>query len=456
MAGLTTTWVATEMRRRGYDVREGADSPITGGAPDSRRVRPGDLFTAFPGEHTNGNLFIDDAIAAGAVAVVCSRLPSQQPRGLTFVLASDTTRAVGELARAWREACAPRVVGITGTVGKTTAKETTASILSSRFRTHRSPGNLNSREGLPLALMSLDSEDDVSVLELAMDSVGEIADLCEIARPEVGVVLNIGLTHVSKLGSIEAIAAEKLSLPRWLGPDGTAVLNADDRRVSAVVPELACRVITFGSCERASLRATDIEDHGLAGTEFRISFAGAKTHVRSPLPGRHLVPAVLAATAAALALGMDIEEAAEAARKAANGRMRLAPGRNGSTILDDRYNSSPASLAGALQLLARLPGRRIALLGKMAELGEQSLDEHRRAGEVAAASADLIATFGDECLPLAEAARAAGHAHVHWFTGRDAAASFVAEHLGQGDHVLVKGSRSEALEDVLPLLEDGP
>jgi UDP-N-acetylmuramoyl-tripeptide--D-alanyl-D-alanine ligase len=452
-ASLTTGFVAREMRARGYTVYEGADQPITGGAADSRKVAAGDLFGAFPGENVDGNDYVTQAVRAGAVAVVCSREPEVRAPGVTVVAAS-TTEAVGHLARAWRRECAPQVVGITGTVGKTTAKEFTAAVLSQRFRTHHSAGNLNSREGMPLALMSLRRDHEVSVLEMAMDSKGENAELCAIAEPRVGAVLNIGLTHVSKLGSIEAIAEEKLSLVRSLPREGTALLNADDARVGAVAGELACEVITFGESEGASLRRGPITDRGLAGTSFDVSYGETTERVNSPLAGAHTVPAALVAIGTSLALGMNLRGAASAVGRAeATGRATVTTAPSGATIIDDRYNSSPASLAGALRMLAGLGGRRIALLGRMAELGEFEEREHRAAGEVAAASCDILVCSGETCRPLAEAARAAGHADVRWFATKEEAAAEVAGMLEAGDFVLVKASRGEEFETILPLLE---
>ncbi|MCC6383256.1 MAG: UDP-N-acetylmuramoyl-tripeptide--D-alanyl-D-alanine ligase, partial [Dehalococcoidia bacterium] len=320
---LTTGFVTREMRRRGYHVIAGPDTPVRGGAADSRVVRPGDLFTAFPGENTDGNLYVGEALARGAVAIICERAPEGEWPGCTIVVAPDATRAVGELAAAWRIACAPRVVGITGTVGKTTAKELTACVLSARFRTHRSEGNLNSREGLPLALLTLRRDDEVSVLEMGMDSVGEIARLCAIARPDLGVVLNIGLTHLSKLGNVEAIATEKLSLPRSLSPNGTAVLNADDPRLAEAAPPLGCHVLTFGGAEGASLRRGPVEMRGLQGTRFALSWQGRHAEVHCPLPGEHVVAGALAAIGSALTLGMGLDEATMALGNASvEGRLR--------------------------------------------------------------------------------------------------------------------------------------
>ena len=451
---LSTAIVAEEMARRGYRVLAGPAVDVTGGAADSRLVQPGDLFCAFPGEETDGNLYVADALRAGAVAAICSRRPEGEWPGKTIVVAPDTTRAAGELAHAWRKTCDPQVVGITGTVGKTTAKEMTAATLADRFRTHRSAGNLNSREGLPLALLSLRRDHEVSVLELAMDSPGEIGDLCRIAEPRIGAVLNVGLTHVSKLGSIEAIQREKLDLARNLPADGCAILNGDDPRVASVAPELKCQVMTFGESESATLRRGPVTENGLLGTSFDVTYADSTERVTAPLPGAHTVPAVLTAMAAAISLGRTLRGAASAVYHAnVDGRARVLKAASGATIIDDRYNSSPASLAGALLMLRGLSGRRIAFLGRMAELGEHEVEEHRKAGEIAAASCDIIFCSGETCRPLAEAARAAGHTDVRWFPTRDEAAAEAAAILREGDIVLVKASRGEAFEAAIPVLE---
>lgn len=455
---LTTAFVAATMRARGYRVLAGPDVPITGGAADSRRVRPGDLFGAFRGERVDGNSFVGEALAAGAVAAVCERAPEGSWRDATVVVAPDTVRAMADLAHAWRKACNPRVVGITGTVGKTTAKDLCAAVLAARFRTHHSEGNLNSREGLPLALMSLRRDHEVSVLEMAMDSKGEIADLCRIAEPEVGVVLNVGLTHVSKLGSIEAIEDEKLSLARSLPEGGTAVLNAGDARVASAIGQLKCRVIAFGphggATPTPALEFDGVTGRGLEGSDFALHYRGRTVQVHSPLAGVHTVPAALAAIGVALALGMSLDEAAAAvAVSGGAGRVHVSTSAEGATIVDDRYNSSPDSLAGALRLLRTLPGRRIALLGRMAELGEHEDDEHRQAGRIAAECCDLLVAVGEPCRLLVEEAKAAGLAEAYCFDDKRAAAAAVRERLRRGDSVLVKASRSQEFETEIPFLE---
>jgi len=457
---LTTAFVGGALRAHGYTVFEGPDVAITGGAADSRNATAGDLFAAYHGENVDGNDYVSQALSNGAVAAVCERAPSDIPAGKTVVIVPNTLRAMAELASAWLKECGTRVVGITGTVGKTTSKDVTAAVLTSKFRVHKSPGNFNSREGLPLAVMSLCREDEVSVLEMAMDSAGEILELCKIAEPTVGVVLNIGLTHVSKLGSIEAIAREKLSLARYLDENGTAVLNADDPCIAAAAGGLRCRVISFGmrraSGEQPTLAYDRMQSQGLEGMRFYVSPGTRRARVDSPLLGEHTVPSVMAALGAAMALGMPLFKAAKAVRMAASAsRARSLAGANGSTIIDDRYNSSPASLGGALRLLSRLhrhPGRRIALIGRMAELGEFEETEHRAIGKIAAASCDLLAAVGGPCAALVEEAQAAGHANAHWFADKDEAANFVAGQLREGDVVLVKASRSQAFETIIPIL----
>lgn len=451
---LTTGFVARTMRERGYQVYAGAERAVRDGVADSRRVEPGDLFTGFHGAHTDGNVYLEAALERGAVAVIGERLPVGEWADRTIVVAPDARKAVGELAKAWRMTCGPKVVGITGTVGKTTAKDLVAATLVAHFQTHKSKENFNSLEGLPLALLSLRESDEVSVLELAMDRQGEIAELCEIARPDIGVVLNIGLTHVSKLGSVEAIEAEKLSLPRWLGAEGTAILNVDDLRVALGAEGLECSVISFGGSSRATLRRGPVEDRGLEGTSFDVEYEGQRARVTSPIPGEHTVPAALAAIAVSLALGLSLEAAAAAVGQAdVQGRMRIVRAISGATILDDRYNSSPASLEGALRMLGRLPGRRIALLGRMAELGPHEEEEHRRMGGVAAECCDLLAAVSDPCRVLVDAAKGAGLAEAAWYAEKEAAAVAIAGILRADDHVLVKASRSQAFETILPVLE---
>lgn len=451
---LTAGIFAETLRSRGWEAHAAVPGAlILDGVADSRQVKPGDLFVGFRGEELDGNAYLEEALERGATAVIGERMPEGDWPDRAIAVVDDSRAAVAALAHAWLETCGPRVVGITGTVGKTTAKELTAAVLRQHFSTHWSKENFNSREGLPLALASLRRDHDVSVLEMAMDSPGEIAELCTIAPPDAGIVLNVGLTHVSKLGSIEAIQHEKLSLVRSLRPGATAVVNADDPRVAPVADELTTRVISFGESERATLRRGPIEDRGLEGCRFTVAYDGQQVEVTTPLPGTHVVPAALAAMGAALALGLSLEAAAASVASAeADGRMRIMKTAAGVTIIDDRYNSSPASLEGALRMLGTLEGRRIAFLGVMAELGDYEEEEHARIGRVAARNCDVLAAVGDPCKALVQAARDSGLKVAHWYGTKEEAAEAVGKRVQSGDIVLVKASRSQAFEQVLPIL----
>lgn len=453
-AHMTTKWLANAARAAGAEVREGAPSlALEEGVADSRKATAGTLFAAFRGETNDGNDYLDSALELGATAVVGERWPGNEWPERTIVRADDTRIAMATLAGAWRDECMPKVVGITGTVGKTTAKELAAAVLGQHFATHKSKENFNSREGLPLALVSLQRDHEVSVLEMAMDSPGEIAELCAIAKPDVGVVLNIGLTHVSKLGSVEAIAKEKLSLPRSLEPDNVAVVNTDDPRIAEALPSIRSRVISFGSTPGATLLRGPVESKGFEGCDFDVTYQGGTLRCHSPLPGAHVVPAALASLGIAIGLGLDFEAAAEALKNAdAPGRMNVVRTPAGVTVLDDRYNSSPASLEGALRMLQTIEGRRVALLGSMAELGEYEESEHRRMGAVAVDSLDLLAATGEACKHLVDEARKRGLMDARWFETKDEAAQWLAGELRAGDTVLVKASRGLAFETLLPVL----
>ena len=451
---LTTTFVADVLKKSGGSVHSFHRGDIKGGVADSRKVKGGELFAAFRGEHLDGNDYVKEALEAGAKAIICEQAPEGNWPDQTIITVQDTRQALLKLAQSWRKACDPFVIGITGTVGKTTTKELTAEVLQKRFKTHHSPGNFNSKEGLPLALLSLTSEMEVSVLEMGMDSPGEIATLCQVAEPQCGVVLNIGTTHLEKLGTMEAITREKLSLVKSLDIAATAILNIDDLRIEPVIKELSCNVITFGSNEKAMLKHGPVKNLGLDGSRFSVNWLGQEAHVRLRMPGIHLVHNALAAIGVQIVLGTELEYAARAISETnASSRMKIRHGKNGIILLDDTYNASPLSVAGALGFLKDLQGRRIAFLGEMAELGTQSDIEHRRIGTISAKSCDLLYLVGERCQLIFEEAKQTGHKDVYWFNNKESALQALLKELTSGDIILLKGSRSEELESLIPKLE---
>jgi UDP-N-acetylmuramoyl-tripeptide--D-alanyl-D-alanine ligase len=356
-----------------------------------------------------------------------------------------------------------RVVGITGSTGKTLAKEVVADVLSRTEPVLRNEGNLNSETGLPLTLLHLTDAHRVAVLEMSMYTEGEIARLAEIARPEVGVVLNVQPMHLERAGSLDAIARAKGELPAALPRDGLAVLNADDPRVAAMASATAADVRTFGLGPVADVRAVDVVGRGLAGTEFRLVAPWGERTLRSGMPGRHLVPHALAAAAVAEHFGTPLDEVAAALEAGSHAEHRMAPteAASGATLVDDTYNAAPWSVAAALDFLGETPvaaGRhRYAVLGDMLELGPDEERLHREIGAHAARIVDGLVAVGERGAWIAQGARAAGLARVTTAADADDAVGAAERDLaaGVGDVVLLKASRGIALDRTVAALAAG-
>ncbi|MBA3689230.1 MAG: UDP-N-acetylmuramoyl-tripeptide--D-alanyl-D-alanine ligase [Chloroflexi bacterium] len=430
-------------------------------AVDSRNVVPGCLFVALRGERTDGHRFAADAVRAGATVLIVEH-PVELPAGaeVAVLQVADPLLALQEMAAWWRARSSVRVVGVTGSTGKTIAKEMVADVLSRTLRVLRNDGNLNSETGLPMTLLRLEPWHEVSVLEMSMYTEGEIARLAEIARPEVGVVLAVHATHLERAGSLDAIGRAKAELPAALPADGLAVLNADDPRVAAMRSVTAAPVRTFGLGPGADVRATDIESEGVGGTTFTLDAPWGRRRLHSATPGRHLVPHALAAAAVADHFGVPLDEveAALAAGSRADHRMAVAEATAGATVIDDTYNASPVSVAAALDFLGESPlasGRaRYAVLGDMLELGPEEERLHREVGAKAAGVADALVAVGERGRWIAEGARAAGLLRVTTVQDADEAVLAVERDLapGVGDLLLIKGSRGIELDRLVAAL----
>jgi UDP-N-acetylmuramoyl-tripeptide--D-alanyl-D-alanine ligase len=430
-------------------------------AVDSRNVVRGCCFVALRGERTDGHRFAADAVRAGATVLIVER-PVDLPDGadVAVLQVADPLIALQEMAAWWRARSGVRVVGITGSTGKTIAKEVVADVLSRTLRVLRNEGNLNSETGLPMTLLNLEPWHQVGVLEMSMYTEGEIARLAEIAQPEVGVVLAVHPTHLERAGSLDAIARAKAELPAALPARGLAVLNADDPRVAAMRDVSAAMVLTFGLGPAADVRATEIESQGVSGTSFTLEAPWGRRRLHSATPGRHLIPHVLAAAAVADHFGVPLDEVevALAAGSRADHRMALAEATAGATIIDDTYNASPVSVAAALDFLGESPlppGRaRYAVLGDMLELGPDEERLHREVGAKAAGIADALVAVGERGRWIAEGARAAGLRRVTTVRDAEEAAVAVERDLapGVGDLLLVKGSRGIELDRLVASL----
>ncbi|MDP9428588.1 MAG: UDP-N-acetylmuramoyl-tripeptide--D-alanyl-D-alanine ligase [Actinomycetota bacterium] len=423
---------------------------------DSRAVAPGDLFVAVPGERVDGHDFLAAAAAAGAVAALTTR-----PDGaLPCVVVDEPVAALGRLAAAvhTRLAGGLRTVGITGSSGKTSTKDLLGQVLATVGATVSPPGSYNNDIGLPLTVLDADEDTRFLVLEMGSRGPGHIARLCRVARPDVGVVLNVGSAHLGEFGSADGIAVAKGELVEALPEGGTAVLNADDPRVIGMAPRTRARVVTTGRAADADVRAEDVtlDEAGRAG--FTLVTGGARAVVRLRVVGEHQVANALSAAGAALAAGMAPEAVADAlsaAEPRSRWRMEVVRRDDGVTVVNDAYNANPESMRAALAALAGLPARRrVAVLGAMAELGPGAAAEHERLGrDAVAAGVDLVVAVGPDAVGIADGALAAGAREDEGtdrgavrVPDRAAARELLTEVLVPGDVVLVKASRSYGLE----------
>lgn len=431
---------------------------------DSRAVAPGDLFIAIRGERLDGHAFVAEAFEKGATAAVVQAPPHGAPPVTgtpVLVQVDDTTRALQALARDVRRRSGAKVVAITGSAGKTTTKEVAAEFLGSRYAVFRNKGNFNNHIGLPLSLLELRSRPDVAVVELGMNHPGEILTLVAIAEPDVRVWTNVGDAHLGFFDSPDAIAAAKAEILEHARPGDVLIANDDDERIRARLGAFAGRVVTFGTTERADVRATHVQLRGLDGTAADVRTPAGDVHVETPLLGLGNLLNVLAATAVALQFEVPLQAIAHRAatlRPASHrGELLRLPG--GITLVDDSYNSSPAALKRTLETVRAASGsaRKVAVLGEMLELGAHADALHEECGGAAAAAGLtlLIAVGGGPARALADAAVRSGmpaDAVLHVAT-KEEAADLALQRVRPGDLVLVKGSRGIGTDLVVTRLK---
>lgn len=451
---------------------------ITEATVDSRQVIPGALFVAIPGERVDGHDFVAEAFQRGASFAFIQRdladpLPTLDLRSgfsadsLTrlnppyCLRVENSLAALQQVARFWRRKLDLRVVGITGSVGKSTTKEVIAEVLSQRYRTLKSPGNLNNEIGLPLTILRLGTGYERAVLEMGFYVPGEIAFLCDIALPQIGVVTNVGTVHAERAGSQEVIARGKSELVQALpaSPDGVAVLNYDDPWVRPMAEKTKARIFYYGLDPDADLWADDVEGLGLEGIRFRLHYRKETLHVRVPMIGQHSVHTALRAAAVGLVEGLTWQEIMSGLRSS-HTQLRLVAVRSqsGALLLDDTYNASPESTLAALNLLSELDGRKVAVLGDMLELGPYEQQGHELVGVRAAEVAEMLVTVGERGHMIAAAARRAGlrSDKVVEFENTEQAVEWLRDHLTGKDVVLVKGSHGIRMDRIVTALEIHP
>jgi UDP-N-acetylmuramoyl-tripeptide--D-alanyl-D-alanine ligase len=446
-------WSLSEIQRATGGRLCGDDRAISGVSTDTRAVAAGQLFVALRGERFDAHDFLDQAIAAGAAALLVSDA-ARVPAGATALVVDDTRIALGKLAAAWRARFAIPVIAVTGSNGKTTTKEMIAAILKVHFgdAVLATRGNLNNDIGLPLTLLRLDETHQAAVIEMGMNHPGEIAYLAPLGAPNVAVVTNAQRAHLEGMGGLDEVAREKGSIYSGLAADGIAVINADDR-YAAFWRQMARHPIrTFGIEQAADVRAV-LHQHGLE-TLLELTAPEGDTEIRLAVPGRHNARNAVAAAAACLAAGVPLAAVVAGLERfsGVKGRLQVRPGLAGAVVLDDTYNANPDSVRAGIEVLATTIGRKILVLGDMGEIGEASGQYHDEIGGYAKSQGvDLLFAIGDACQ---QAVRNFGEGARH-FTDIEKLIAAVNKEMGPETTVLVKGSRFMKMERVADAIVAG-
>jgi len=410
---------------------------------DSREAGPDCLFAAIPGERADGHDFLEKSREKGALCALCQRTPAKT--ALPYVLVKNTQTALGALASYYRGLFSIPVVGVTGSVGKTSAKEMIAAVLGQRFRVLKTRGNYNNELGVPLTLLSLREAHSAAVVEMGISAFGEMERLTAMVRPDIAVITNVGHAHLEKLGDLSGVARAKTAITDSMAADGLLAVNGDSPHLREY--RAPVRRVTYGLAPDNDLRAEEIRALGLEGMEFTIVSGMRVIPAKIRAFGAHLVYAALAAATVGMALGCTDGEIAAgiAAYESVGSRSRPITA-DRCTVIDDCYNANPDSMASALRSLGFLPGRRVAILGDMLELGENAPALHRSVGELAADQAELVLTCGELARQIAAGVERGTQA-IHFDTKAELLSALDAL-ICPGDYVLVKASRGMRFEDV--------
>lgn len=430
---------------------------ITGVETDSRCIHPGVLFVALRGEKTDGHRYIPGALAAGAAGCLTEEAPAEILPGKFYLQVEDTLAAIGQVARAYKEKFPIPVIGITGSVGKTTTKDMVASVLSQKFKVLKTEGNFNNELGLPLTLFRLNREHQICVLEMGMNHFGEIDYLTKIARPDVAVITNIGDAHIENLGSREGILRAKSEIFHPMTADDLAILTGDDPLLRTLEGKVAPQILFCGAQNDLPYQARDMEQMGSKGMSCHVKTPANEFDVVIPALGNHMIYPVLAACAIGERFGMTGGEIRAGIEAFVPTKMRMNVIRQGDvTILDDAYNANPQSMRAALEILSQSDGTfRAAILGDMFELGDLGPELHRGMGECVAGlgNIDALLAVGELAYNIYEAASHAGMKQVYYAKDRQAALGLLPDLVRPGAVVLVKASRGMAFEELTRALQ---
>ena len=451
---------------------EHASMVISEAVIDSRQVIPGSMFVALPGERVDGHEFLESVFKSGGAFALVQKDMSQQVKTIqlndapTFnfddlsqpfcIQVPDTLKAIQTAAKFWRSKLPLKIIGITGSIGKSTTKELAADLLDRHYRTAKNYGNLNNEIGLPLSILRLTDGYERAVLEMGFYLLGEISFLCEIAKPEIGIVTNIGPVHAERAGSLEVITKGKTELVKALPSHGWAILNIDDPLVKSMANQTKARIFFYGLSPEADLWADNIEGLGMDGLRFSLHYQRDVINLKVPLIGKHAIHTILRSVALALVEQVswdDIITGLQYGRSQL--RMVVVKMKNGVTLLDDSYNSSPDSALAALDLLSEMEGNKIAVLGDMLELGPFEREGHLKVGTRVAETCSKFIAIGQRSKLMVEAAKAGGMQNnsVEWYTDVPEAIRAMDKFFSAGDVVLVKGSLGMGMARIVTAME---
>lgn len=434
-------------------IRAASNLEAAGVVLDSRKVEPGFVFVATVGEKADGHDFIPEVFAKGAIGVVCEKEPEPLPG--PCIIVEDSFKALRDIAEFYRQQRPIPLVGITGSVGKTSTKEFIASVLSQKYKTHKTVGNYNNEVGVPLTLLAMPEDAEAAVVEMGINHFGEMHRLSQVAKPDICVMTNIGQCHLEFLGSRDGILKAKCEIFDCMNPDGYVCVNGDDDKLVTIGQVHGKRPVRFGLSRENDIYADEIVSRGLLGSTAVIHTKDQSFPVSVPLPGAHMVMNALAATAVGLRMGLTAEQIAEgiAEVQAVSGRSRVVQAGE-LVLIDDCYNANPVSVKAAIDLLGLASGRKVAVLGDMFELGEKEKELHGEVGRYAAQhGVDCLLCAGGLSESMCRAAREAGLLQAHHFADRDALLESIRSFLQPGDSVLIKASHSMGYERIVQKLE---
>ncbi|HHT96296.1 MAG TPA: UDP-N-acetylmuramoyl-tripeptide--D-alanyl-D-alanine ligase [Clostridiales bacterium] len=451
MIKMTLDAIALACNGNLYEYKSSKNTNVSGVAIDSRLIENNFLFIATKGEHVDGHHFIDDAFDKGAAAVICEKAPTN-PKG-TYILVENSLIALKDIAKYYRMQLDVKIIGITGSVGKTSTKEFISSVLSRKYDVLKTEGNYNNEIGMPLTLLKIRNHHQIAILEMGINDFNEMHRLSEIAKPDIVVITNIGECHLEKLGSRVGVLKAKTEIFDFISENGKVIINGDDDMLSTIDMVGSIKPIRFGLDSKNDIFANNLVSKGLLGSSFDIHINNKSYKTNIPLPGQHMVYNALAAASVGLFIGMNYNEILLGFNevKTLNGRSNVIQSGN-QVIIDDCYNANPISMRAAIDLLAMANGRKVAILGDMFELGKDENILHNEIGRYASTRLDLLICVGELSYHMYEGALENSNTNILYFKTRDELINQLSSIIRSGDTILVKASNGMKFNEIIKFL----